>query len=405
MGFYWRRWIVRGSWCAALGVASCARVGTGGESSTAAGAGSDAGQEMSDAGTLNSGATSGGAPPADAGAAAGGNTSAGASASGASASGAGSGGTGGSAPLLSAGCGKALPSQVTTGAWSLMADQDATPGKPAPVVVPCTVDPNGKATPACVNQFTNRGYAVFVKAGFDNTQPSKVIYDAATCGDTSAWHGSNVGYPYQTVDSSSAVQVIHVGIAYSRNDQCYDDQNPASNDFQFFPLLHQLIEDQFCVNKDLEYFAGNGTGAWLANQMTCAFPDVLRGVAEATGGEPTAQPTCAVSNHPIASLFLHDIADQYAAYSGILPACTRALKQNQCTPTLCSPSDTTLTNPYTPTTAPMYPATMNCVQFKGCPAAAPVVFCTTNVGTTPGAAHYTGATWPTSLLWDFMNRY
>ncbi len=397
---------------------SSTNAGASGKGFTAAGSGGDAGREMSAAGTPSGGNTSAGSPSGgntSAGAPTGGNTSAGAPAGGAPAGGAGSGGapsggagsggTSGSGPLASAGCGKALPTQVTLGTWSLMADQDAGSGKPAPVVVPCTVDPSGKAIPPCVNNFTNRGYSVFVKAGFDNTKPSKVIFDAAACGDTSTWHGSNSGYPYQTVDANSAVQVIQVGIEYSRNDQCYDNSNPASNDFQFFPILHKLIEDQFCVNKDLEYFAGYSSGAWVANQMTCAFPDVLHGVAEATGSEPSAQPGCVTSSHPIASFFLHDVADPYNTYASALPACTRALKQNKCTTTACTPSDLTTSTAYVPATGTTYPTSLSCVQFNGCPVAAPVVFCSTSIGGGGTAASYIGASWPTSLLWDFMNRY
>jgi poly(3-hydroxybutyrate) depolymerase len=351
--------------------------GASGSGTTAAGGGTTV------AGTGGASTTSGGSTSAGAGGVA---TSGGAS----GAVGAGGSGTTGKMGM-SMGCGKQPAANVKLGSWTNMADPTMTAGNPPPVVI----------------DGVKRGYYILVPKNYDPTKPSRVIYEGAGCGDTNAVvNGGTDGYQYQNVDSSNATQTIQVGLEYDpdRPDHCYDDQNPMSNDFQFFPWLHNEIETNYCVNMDQQFFSGYSTGSWLANQLTCAFPDVLRGVVEATGNEPPMQPTCK-SGFPVAGMFLHDTTDQYNTYSGILPACTRLLKQNGCTTTQCVPSSTTTTTPYTIPTLPNgVPQGMACVSFNGCPANAQVVFCTTTQnGGNP--AHYIGEdNWVLPLFWDFISK-
>ncbi len=363
------------------------------------GSGNASGGSTTVAGTSGMAAGSGGMSTT---AGAGGSSGAGTAGSGAQAGAAGTAST-----TMSAGCGKPLPALVTPSAttWSEMADQDARAGKPPPMMVPCEVDPAGKAAPPCVNGMKPRGFFVMVKPGFDNTKPSKVIYEAAGCDDSSDAHGGTSGYKYQDFDSGSSEQVIQVGMDYSRNDNCYDNANPKSNDFQFFPMLHKYIEDNFCVDPTHQYFSGYSTGAWVAQQFTCAFPDVLRGIVASTGNEPPQQPTCAPPGHPVAGMFLHDLQDTYNTYAGMKPGCARLLSHNGCTTTTCEPTDTTLSDPYIYPTNLGSPQGMACVSFKGCPATAPVVWCTTSLGG-GNNSHYIGADkWVTGLFWDFLNKY
>jgi poly(3-hydroxybutyrate) depolymerase len=252
-----------------------------------------------------------------------------------------------------------------------------------------------------------RGFWVYLPANFDNTKPSKVIYEAAGCGDTSPAQGGTSSYPYQDVDQASAMQVILVGMEYSRNDLCYDNQSPTSNDFKFFPLLHQWVEKSFCVDKTKQYFSGYSTGAWVANQFTCAFPDVLHGFVFATGSEPM-QPTC-VTGHPAAGLFLHDIGDTANTFDSMLPGCARLLSQNGCTVKTCDTqtmANTALTTPYPVSASFVAPPSIKCVSFNGCPANGPVVWCSTQENSPPN--HYLQAAdpvWIKKLFWDFIDKH
>ncbi len=393
--------------------------GTGG-----APAGAGSGGSGNSAGQATAGAPGGGAAPT---AGAGGMSTAGASGNGATAGAAGSAGTGGGATsTLSEGCGTDLanlkdqagaPFTIQKGKWVELASQPnpkAMGGTiPPPMMVPCdtgddaTTPGHGASYPPCVNGMKKRGFFVYLPANYDNTKPSKVIYEAAGCGDTLAPQGGTSSYPYQDVDQNSATQVIQVGLEYSRDDYCYDNQNPKSNDFKLFPVLHQYIEKNFCVDKTKQYFSGYSTGAWVAAQFTCAFPDVLHGFVFATGNEPQ-QPTC-LSGHPTAGLYLHDINDQANSFEGMLPACVRQLTQNGCTVKTCDKqtmANTALTTKYDFSSAFGVPSGTTCVSFNGCPANAPVVWCSTNMNAPPN--HYTqsaDSVWIKKLFWDFIDKH
>ena len=397
--------------------------GTAGANSGTAGAGGSVNGSAGQTATAGGPAATGGAPGTGGAPAA-----AGASGNAATAGAAGTPGGAGAASVLSEGCGTDLAAMkdqagaaftFPKGKWVEIASQPNPKGEggitPPPMKVPCQAADDkettglGSAYPPCGADGTKkRGFWVYVPANFDNTKPSKVIYEAAGCADKSAAQGGTASYQYQNVDQNSAMQVIQVGMEYSRSDYCYDNQQPTSNDFKFFPLLHQWVEKNFCVDKSKQYFSGYSTGAWVANQFTCAFPDVLHGFVFATGSEPQ-QPTC-LQGHPSAGLFLHDINDGANKFNTVLPGCVRLLTQNGCTVKTCDTQ--TFSNPALVTkydVSPAFAATpsISCVSFNGCPANAPVVFCTTNMND-GNYNHYLGNAdpgWITKLFWDFIDKH
>lgn len=286
----------------------------------------------------------------------------------------------------------------------MMADTLAGAGNPAPVMVPCVADPLGKAWPACVNGMVKRGYYVYVKPNYDPSKPNRVIYSGAGCQAAKADNGATAGYSYRDVDGDA--QVIEVGLTYSRNDTCYDNANPTSSDFAFFPMVQKLIEDQFCVDTTKEYWSGYSSGAWVGNQFSCAFPERFSAMVFATGNEPMKQPTCK-NGPPLAGLFLHDDADEYNTAALMKPGCARLLAQNGCTTTQCDWNNATLSDSYpVPASVTGAPATLKCVSFKGCPANKPVVWCSTNLGGSADSRHYINiSSWITPLFWDFLNKH
>jgi len=380
-----------------------------------AGTGSTAAGASSTAGTSAGGGSSaaGGSGGASSGTAGSGGSPGTAGSAGTPGGSAGAAGTQGGS-TMSAGCGKALPALVTPGKWTDMADQDMM-GGPAPLDVPCdgvnATPASSKApweAPPCVGGVEKRGYWVYVNPGYDPTKPSKVIYEGAGCDDNSPALGGTSGYGYQGPDGANP-QVIQVGLDYSRADECYDNANPNSNDFKYFPIVQKAIEDNFCVNPSEEMFSGYSSGSWLGNQFSCAFPSVFRAMVFATGNEPPQQPACATPTHPIAAMFLHDIADTINTYAGIIPACSRMLKLNGCTTTTCDPTSTTTTTTYAFPTTIGAPPSMACVSFNGCPTDAPVVFCTTNLNKPSDnlTEHYADGNpqWITPLFWSFLNKF
>jgi poly(3-hydroxybutyrate) depolymerase len=299
------------------------------------------------------------------------------------------------AATRSAGCGMALPTNVILGGWTDMAD----PG-------------NGNPPPIKAGN-VNRGYWVYVPANYDKNKPYKVIYQGAGCGvpypnGNGQSNKSGMGtyqpvWPFQNVDMGEAIQV---GIDYGYSiPNCYDDHNPQSNDFTFFPILKTMIESTFCIDGSHVYLSGHSSGSWWTNQMTCAFGNEIRGIAVSTGGEPPQQPACVVGAH-IASLFLHDINDQLNSYQGILPACARALKNNGCATTTCDPSNAATTTSWPIPQGLTIPGKGQCVQFNGCPANSPVVFCTTTNADPGGQNHYEFVnSFIAPLFWHLLSQF
>jgi hypothetical protein len=151
-----------------------------------------------------------------------------------------------------------------------------------------------------------------------------------------------------------------VGVDYgfvSRN--CYDDQNPQSNDFPLFPVLKKTIEAMLCIDTSTVFLSGYSSGSWWVN-----------------------------------------------SYAGILPACARALTNDGCATTTCDPSSAQTTEPWAVPGGLTIPGMGQCVQFKGCPADSPVVFCTTTSVDPSGANHYERVnSFIPPLFWGFLGKY
>jgi hypothetical protein len=260
-----------------------------------------------------------------------------------------------------------------------------------------------------------RGYWVLVPNNYDSTRAYPVIYQGAGCDDPDLYDSGNSVYLFQNYDSVGAIQVGLDYDTYSTVSQCYDSREATSNDFAFMPMLMAQIEKDFCIDVNHEYFVGYSTGAWMAQQFNCAFPDKFRGTFETTGCEPgdpasqpnktDGQPTCV--NRPSATMYIHDKGDTDNTYQCILSGCTRMLKQNGCTATSCQelatnalPADTT---PYTPPTTAVVPTGTTCVSFNGCPSDYPVVFCTTNLPMSANR-HSSQDAFAIPLYWDLMQK-
>ncbi len=313
-------------------------------------------------------------------------------------------GDGGPMPIPS-GCGKALT--VATGMW-VAQPVGCAQGMNNQGTAACQAIPPGGTVLAKATQGSPeyRGWWVYVPTGYDASRPYPVIYNAPGCFEGNGlFNAGEDGYPYNTVDNGQAILVGLDYDTYSEVPGCYDNRDPQSNDFTFFPWLQSQIESEFCVDKSHEFFSGYSSGAQLAQQLNCAFPDKLRGFASVTGCEPGspafpgAQYSPCVSK-PTAAFFVKDFDDADNPYACILPACARVLAQNGCTTTTCNPLDTTTTTPYVVPKGVTPPAGTKCVSFNGCPAHYPVVFCVTY-----NQNHSDDQNWGVvPLFWSFMSQ-
>jgi polyhydroxybutyrate depolymerase len=155
----------------------------------------------------------------------------------------------------------------------------------------------------------------------------------------------------------------------------------------YFDQLHKTIEANYCVDKNRQFYAGYSSGGWLAQQLGCWFPDVLRAQGNVTGGLPppikanvdSTNDYC--STHPIAAFLIHNNPDQSNAFSGSRDAAARLFKLNGCSGSFVEPPlpNSTAALPaglaeYSITGVTNGPA-FRCYRYTSCPADYPMVFC------------------------------
>jgi hypothetical protein len=303
--------------------------GTAGDAGTMTGASGDTGTTTgasgsgSMAGATGSGGAAGtGAAAGTGGGPAGGGGSGGSGGSGstAGATGAGGGGAGGAAVTgptgMSAGCG--MP---PTQALATMVQHN---------IMVTGLDPTYAAT------YSMRKYTtVFLGPGCGGTGKDVIPVWDASMGDA-----------------------IIVGL--SPVGQCFKTNGDTSPENPFFDAVLSEVEANACVDKARVFVAGFSSGSWLANQLGCLRASVLRGQGNATGGLPGSMPMC---EGPIAAMLAHDTTDTANPISGGEAARDRILMINGCVGTATTPYDAGTPSP--------------CVQYTGCPAAYPVVWCAT----------------------------
>src|SRR5450432_2188213 len=435
--------------------------GSGGATTGATGGGTTTGSGGSVIGT---GGAAGGSVATGGGSVASGGTSAGSggtagltSALGgapqAGASGANGGAGGGGAVAASAGCGKApLTAASTIGSAAM-----GLYGK-FMITVNAQSVLQFNAMPG-MNQAVMREYFVRLPDNYDNTKPYRVIYQGPGCGvtqdsqptmphaqpqfasdpnSTGARTGAILVQMQQGAYNPAAYNPANCTVANmsgcnTSSVYCFDDwaseagtpqtmsipdgspSGAVAMEKAYFGALHKAIEDAYCVDKSREFYSGYSSGGWLAQQLGCWFPDVLRAQANVTGGIPpiiNANPSYCVQ-HPIAYFSIHNNPDPSNAFQGSVDGAKRVFALNGCTGTFPTPP---------PPGAATIPAgleayqitdstgkvlipnnsTFRCYHYTTCPAAYPMYFCVSALTTGQHDAQGANAA---PAFWQFFSRF
>jgi poly(3-hydroxybutyrate) depolymerase len=262
-----------------------------------------------------------------------------------------------------------------------------------------------------------RQYFVRLPAGYDPGKPYRTIYLGGGCKPIAELEPTtDVVYPIEQLSGEEAILVammpsLYKGADYNAPDcatkmtcqYCFDDgahsTTPESIEYPYFDLLHQTVEANYCVDKNRQFFAGYSSGGWMAHQLGCEFPDVLRAQGSVTGGLPGAiangSKTC--KDQPIAALLIHDYNDRSNPYSGSVAALERLLVLNG-----CAGGTTMATAPEAPYQIPSVPSTavFGCVEYVGCPIDYPIVFCTST-----DQQHNSQTTNAVPEFWEFFRQF
>jgi polyhydroxybutyrate depolymerase len=185
----------------------------------------------------------------------------------------------------------------------------------------------------------------------------------------------------------------------------------------FYALLAD-VESKYCIEKSKVYVGGYSSGGWETYTLGCAAAEVIAGIVPVNGGLRNHRPSCtgpipalmvagaADTDNPVGPLVM-DMAYAPANLSaatvnqdiasldsnGTAPARDAILARNGCVGTATAQYD------------PAFPL---CVKYTGCPANAPVVWCSVT-----GAGHqspsyqgvmYYPSTGASSLQWNFLTK-
>jgi poly(3-hydroxybutyrate) depolymerase len=364
----------------ASGSSGDAGVGGGGAGSVAgatgaagqggAGAGGDGGSAV--AGSGEAGATGAAGQGAAGQGVAGATGAAGrgdAGASGGAAGGAAGAGVGPRGP--SVGCGSPPATTDSSTKWT---EHDITVSNVDPAFIAAhPSDPAGGAS-----TWTRRNYFLKLPTGYDPSKPYIVSLGGTGCSGNDTV-GMGGGYYLDQYVAAAKSQVLDVSLSYvvytnTSKPACFADDYVDSPEPQYLDAILADLESKYCVDRGKVFIHGHSSGAWEALTLGCARADVLRGVATQVGGGLRMHPP-PCEKTPVATIYvegLQDIDNPIGPLApgsataldldslGSAPARDDLLARNGCVGNDTKPWDAA------------YPA---CVQYTGCPAAAPVVWC------------------------------
>ena len=248
-------------------------------------------------------------------------------------------------------------------------------------------------SPGVAADATNRIYYLRLPSNYDPNKAYRTIYLGPGCGVPQDLQPSLIKvYPMENAAMDQAILIAmepglynaaHYNSATCANDMscqyCFDDGADATTansvEYPYFDALHQAIEASTCVDKNRQFYAGYSSGGWMAQQLGCRFPDVLRAQGNVTGGLPpvikNGTETCVdPPDRRLPDPRLQRRVERVRGLGGGARTTARAqrLRGRQ-------DDGDRADAPYM-IDGIANTATFSCVQYTGCPADYPIVFCT-----------------------------
>lgn len=264
---------------------------------------------------------------------------------------------------MSAGCGKDPPGSDSSSAF-VKHDIAVTGVDPAFIAAhPSNPGNNGGYT------YDKRNYYVRLPAGYDPSKPYAVTFGGGGCGNTGGDSGKGGG------QQPKGITAIQIGLSYVYSGgACFEDGYANTPEVPYFDAVMKEISANYCVNLEKVFVSGYSSGAWESVTLGLARGGVIRGIATGAGGLRKDRPM--PSGIPMAAILLTgqgDGANPIDGPTGSAAARDQILMTNKCVGTA--------TMPWAPD--------KDCVQYTGCPAAFPVIWCTPGGGHTGGSdAHW-----------------
>ena len=196
-------------------------------------------------------------------------------------------------------------------------------------------------------QATEREYFVRLPKVYDPAKPYRLMFTFPGC--------TGKGNGALPLFNAPGADAIFVGP--SPDGDCFV-YGLDSKDVAFFDAMLKTVEDSYCVDQNRVFTSGHSSGSWLSNVLGCQRSNVLRAQGNVSGALPGLdQSKCLTQS--IAGILIHDLNDPENNISGGIKARDRLLKLNGCG------TETKAVEP------------SPCVEYQGCKAGYPVVWCQT----------------------------
>ncbi|MFO0612465.1 MAG: hypothetical protein U0414_07750 [Polyangiaceae bacterium] len=213
-----------------------------------------------------------------------------------------------------------------------------------------------------------RDYFLYLPPGYDPTRAYPVVYQFHGCSSSPNKEDNNV--PIEKHSGGDAIIVRGRAVG-----DCWDSSSNGP-DVAFFDAMVAAIEAGYCADTPRRVAAGYSSGSFMTHALACARGDALRAVASIAGGQTGSNCT-----GDVAALLIHDQDDGTVNISASIGARDQYLAANGCAMT---------TQPFDP--AP-------CMQYDGCKAGDPVVWCQTS-----GKGHDRQDGLAGPAFWNFLSK-
>ncbi|MEO6277965.1 hypothetical protein [Roseateles sp.] len=204
---------------------------------------------------------------------------------------------------------------------------------------------------------TQRSYWLELPAEYDRNKAYPVViglhWRGGSASDVYTWNGF---FGLKPLYGNNAIFLAPQGLDAGW-------ANSGDRDIRFLRSMISQVQQGVCTDPQRVFATGFSFGGMMSNAVGCQMGDVVRAIAPLSGSLWSG---CGTSSNRVAAIFDHAMDDNVVPYSAGEDARNTFLARNSCSAT----------------TVPI--GNNGCVEYQGCSADKPVVWC----------GHATGGHWP-----------
>jgi poly(3-hydroxybutyrate) depolymerase len=218
---------------------------------------------------------------------------------------------------------------------------------------------------------TARQYIVQIPAAYDPTHPYRLVF---------AWHGrtgtaaqiARNFYGLENPLGASTIFVSGQGLGTATDPADTGWPNTNGQDVAFVRALITSLSSSYCIDQNRIMSVGMSYGGIMSYTLGCQMSDVFRAIAPIAGASFGGGRGAMCGTHQVAVWAAHGTADDQVMFTDGESAKNSYVTRNHCQ---------TTTTPLTPSPCPANATdACSCVQYSGCDAGYPVVWCTHSQG-------------------------